>query len=110
MPSVLTTASTVGCGHDPGQVATSSSAKLTVAGAPVLVQTSIVGRTVSACSTTPSNTTKKCTTVTSVAAGLAQKLTAGGAPVALATVQGLTDGVPPGPLNASGVQTKLTAS
>jgi hypothetical protein len=49
-------------------------------------------------------------TVSSVISGLAQKLTAGGAPVALATVVGLTDGVPPGALKTSNVQSKLTTS
>lgn len=110
MPAVLTTASTVGCGHDPGQVSTSSAAKLTVSGAAVLLQDSIAGKSVSGCGTTPSSSTSQCVTVSSVISGLAQKLTAGGAPVALATVVGLTDGVPPGALKTSNVQSKLTTS
>jgi hypothetical protein len=110
MPAVLTTASTVGCGHDPGSVATSSSAKLTVAGAPALVAASIVGKTVSGCSTPQTGSNKLCTSVTGVTSGLAGKLTAGGAPVVLSTLVGATDGAPPGTLNAKLVQSKLTAA
>jgi hypothetical protein len=110
MPAVLTTASTVGCGHDPGRVATASQAKLTVSGAAVLVVSSIAGKGVSGCGTVPSNSTKQCTSVMTVADGLASKLTAANAPVMLATVVGTTDGNPTGTLNSSGVQAKLTAS
>ena len=109
MPAVLTTGSTVGCGHDPGRVTTSSSAKLTVKGEPVLLETSIVGKSVSGCSTAQSSSTSPCKSVVSLASGRATKLTAGGRPVVLSTLAGATDGVPAGPLKASGVQTKLTA-
>jgi hypothetical protein len=111
MPAVLTTTSTVGCGHDPGRVATASAAKLRVAGAAVLRVDSIAGKAVSGCPTPSSNSTKPCTAAVGVTGGIATKLTAAGAPVVLATITGTTDGVatPPGLLKASGVQTKLTA-
>jgi hypothetical protein len=110
MASVLTMESTVGCGHDPGKVATASTAMLTVAGSPVLLSDSIAGKTVSGCKTQQSSSTKPCTTVTAVTDGEATKLTVGGAPVMLSTLVGGTDGNPVGALNASNVQSKLTAA
>lgn len=109
MPAVLTSASTVGCGHDPGRVGTSSAAKLSVGSARVLLSDSIATKAVSVCSTPVSDKTQPCATVLTVASGTAAKLTAGGAPVVLATLAGTTDGKPPGTLNSSGTQTKLTA-
>jgi hypothetical protein len=109
MPAVLTTGSTVGCGHSPGKVSTSSTAKLRVGTDAVLIETSIKGKSVSSCSTQTTDKTSPCKTVSSVASGLATKLTAGGKPVALATIVGVTDGVPPGSLSATAAQTKLTA-
>src|SRR4051812_16396711 len=101
MPSVLTTGSTVLCGpntggYHGGRVATTSSAKLTVNGAPVLLRSGI-GPTLSFVCKTPSSTsTKPCTSVTAITQGDATKLTVGGAPVMLDSLAGKTDGAPPG--------------
>lgn len=109
MGSPLTIASTVQCGHF-GTVAVSSSTKLTVSGSAVLIQTGVAGKSVAGCTTqvTPGGN-KPCTTVGSVAPpSLALKLTAGGQPVVLDSLVGLTDGVPPGALLGVAGQTKLT--
>lgn len=47
--------STVTCGHGPGDVATAGAAKLQVSGSSVLLEASVVGKTVSGCSTVAGN-------------------------------------------------------
>ena len=119
MAGVLTLASNVTCGHAPGKVATSSSAKLTVAGSAVLVRTSIEGHAVGGCGTVPSSDASgpidvTCLTVTSVTGGEATKLKAAGNPVVLDTLAGDTSGLvaknPAKALAGTAGQTKLTAS
>jgi hypothetical protein len=116
MPGVLTLASNVTCGHSPGRVQTSSSAKLTVNRSRALVQTGIAGRPVAACGTVsdPNSGTVTCTSVTSVTTGNAVKLTAGGAPIMLDTLSGGTNGTvsstPQVLLSATAGQAKLTAA
>lgn len=107
MANVLTSASSITCGHQ-GRVSTTSAAKLTIDGNPVLIG---VGSTVSAaCTLQNSNSSKKCTTATPVG-GKAAKLCVGGSPVMLDTVTGTTDGYPPpGVITVDAGQTKLTAS
>jgi len=115
MAGVLTTASAVLCGPDVapnhgGKVSVASAAKLTVNGAPVLLKSSIAGKTVGGCKTPQSNSTKPCASVASVSTGEAAKLKAGGSPVMLdSSLGGQTDGAPPGPLSASAGQGKLSA-
>ncbi len=115
MGAVLTTASKVACGHDPGKVATSATAKLKVNGNLVLLKSGIAGKSVSGCSTVtdPNTSTLQCSTVTSVTAGEATKLKAGGSPVMLDTLAGATNGTvsgtPQTKLSATASQTKLTA-
>jgi hypothetical protein len=97
MPNVLTTNSTVVCGHPAGGggvVQVQSQAKLTVAGASVLVPDGIGAKSMSTlCGIPlPPAANKKCTKVISVSAGSATKLTVGGAPVVLQTLGGSTDG------------------
>ena len=122
MPSVLTTASTVLCNvlapppappHHGGTVTTSSAAKLTVAGKPVLVASSLgpipsPGGT--PCANVVAAGETPCTAVLPVPpVTAATKLTAGGNQVLLQTLTGATNGVPPGKLSAVANQAKLTA-
>lgn len=113
MPNVLTTTSRVLCGPDTGnhggRVATASAAKLTVAGNPVLLRSGIGPSLSAPCKTPASSPSKPCTAVTSIVAGGAVKLTAGGSAVMLDTLAGTTDGNPIGTLPAAAEQTKLTA-
>jgi hypothetical protein len=97
-------------GQHGGTVSTSSSSKLTVAGAAVLTGDGVTGKTVAGCQTPTSNSTQPCKTVAAVSGGLASKLTVGGLPVVLEDVVGSTDGVPPGALAADAAHDKLTAS
>jgi hypothetical protein len=113
MALVLTVSSQVVCPHT-GTVSTSSSEKLTVSGAKVLVLSGVQGASVSNCTNpTDSNGNKTCLTVTQ-ASGTASKLTSGGNAVVIDSLSGNTDGAPPPPPGpalsvASPGQNKLTA-
>lgn len=106
------------CGHSPGKVTTTGSPKLQVSSQPVLLKLGIMGKPVGGCATVPAAdasgpTAKPCTSVTSVSAGEATKLTIGGMPVMLDTLAGQTDGMvgkvtPVLALSATAGQTKLT--
>lgn len=115
MAGVLTTASNVKCGHGPGRVSTSGSAKLKVGGNAVLLKTGVSSKSVSGCTTvTDANTSSlQCSTVSSVTAGEATKLKVGGSFVMLDTLAGQTDGqvsgTPQVALSATAGQTKLKA-
>jgi hypothetical protein len=59
----------------------------------------LVGAPGGGCTTPPTSATKPCTTVVSTFPGSSSlKAKVGGRPVYLATVTGVTDGVPPGSL------------
>ena len=107
MAKVLTTDSTIDCGHE-GTVGTSSSAKLRVDGAAVLVETGVAGKTIAGCTQTGGPPTP-CTAVAAISSGRATKLTAGGQPVMLDTLSGTTNGAPVGALSATAGQDRLTA-
>jgi hypothetical protein len=98
MANVLTTLSTVTCGHPPGKVQVQSQAKLAVGGGRVLVQAGIKDQTVADCGTKPASdaagpTAAPCKTVSKVGGGRSTKLRAGGQPVMLDTLAGSTDGM-----------------
>jgi hypothetical protein len=110
MAAVLTTAATVMCSHGGTVQLSASQHKLTVAGQPVLVDGDLVGATVSGCGQPSSQSTSPCMTTTSMIAGAALKLTAGGNGVLLKSANGITDSLPPGTWSVSDAgQSKLTA-
>jgi hypothetical protein len=97
MPQVLTTLSTIPCGHG-GAVVVVSGAKLTVHGAPVLLLDGIANKGIAGCLTAPAAdasgpTAAPCLTVTGVGSGAATTLTVGGSPVMLDTVTGGSNGL-----------------
>jgi hypothetical protein len=115
---VLSTASTVSCGHG-GTVAVQGTAALTVAGAPVLVQAGIGGKPVAQCRTQPKSDASgpidvPCTSVAAVTAGQATKLTVGGVPVVLESLAGGTNGLvakqPQQKVGGDAGQTKLRSA
>jgi hypothetical protein len=127
MPAILTTASTVTCGHPnpmpppapASTVAITSTAKLRVLTAAVLSKENVLAGTVT-CGTKPisppPSTSKPCLSVTTVAdSSLTAKLRVGGTPVVTDLLAGETDGtlidVTPQLLLAalSANQAKLTA-
>lgn len=99
MPPILTAQAVIVCAHG-GQVrAVPRQSTVTIAGSPVLCVPDLLGAPVVGCTQPPSPTTKPCTTVVSTLPGSwSVKVTAGGRPVYLATLSGLTDGVPPAPI------------
>lgn len=117
MPTVLTTGSIVTCAHF-GLVSTTGNDKLKVANNPVLLEAGIAGKSIDpvTCATVPdpNTSTVKCTSVTTISDGRAQKLTIGGQPVMLDTLAGKTSGtVPPEGFQSlappQAVHTKLTS-
>ncbi len=128
MPAVLTTASSIVCGHS-GTVQQSSSEKLKVNGNSVLIKSSVDGQSISGCQTLPAvdssgtETARKCTKVAvdppappgpGVTGGEAVKLKVNGKPVMLSNLTGNTNGMvakvtPQNLLSATAGQTKLTA-
>lgn len=115
MPAVLTTGSNLTCAHGGRVSLRSRQSKLEVAGHPVLLQTDLVGASITGCPTpvASSPTTKPCQTVVSVLAGPTPKLTVNGTPALLANARGLTDGLDPAPGTWSvqtAAQTKATVS
>ncbi|WP_405542694.1 hypothetical protein OG590_03120 [Streptomyces goshikiensis] len=129
MGKVLTTASTVTCGHVPeppagpppvpppppppgvpGLIETSSTQKLKVLGEPVLVKSSLMGATIANCPNTGSPPTP-CTTVLGVSSGESRKLRSGGFPVVLDRISLTTNGSVPLPpvLTPAANQSKLSS-
>lgn len=114
---VLTTASSLSCGHGGRLAVHTAQHLLTVDGTPVLLITDLAGTTITGCTTitNPNATppTKQCMTVTSVIGGAARTLSVSGTPVATAQAHGLTDGIAGGPgtwqVTDAG-QTKLVTS
>jgi hypothetical protein len=118
MAGVLTTGSTVTCGHTPpGLVMPQSGAKLAVGGEPVLVESSI--QMIAPGCTPRVQGDVPCSAVGQITAGRSAKLSVGGAAVMLATLGGTTKGASGTPgtiggvlgsLTVKAVQSKLAAS
>lgn len=89
----ITPPSTVTCGHGPGAVSTSGTARLTVMGAAVLVAAGVKNASVAGCTTPTSQGNKPCKTVTSISKGASSTLRVDGAAVLLDTLAGGTDGM-----------------
>jgi len=65
----------------------------------ILCEPDLVGAPIIGCPQPPSPTTKPCTTVLSTLPGSTSlKVIVAGRPAYIATLQGITDGVPPAPL------------
>jgi hypothetical protein len=102
MPPVVTSAASITCLHGgrvgvrPGQQA------VTIDGGAILCEPDLVGSPITGCTVPATPSSKPCTLVVSTLPGSSNpRVTVGGRPVMLATLQGLTDGVPPAPLVVS---------
>ena len=99
MPPIVTTAATITCIHGGQVVLTPKQTQVTIAGNPVLREGDLAGAPILGCLQPPTPATKPCTAVISTLPGSAStRVMAAGAPVLLATLTGITDGVPPGGL------------
>jgi hypothetical protein len=99
MPPIVTTGATITCIHGGQVMLTPRQTTVTIAGNPVLREGDLSGAPIVGCAQPPSPGTKPCTAVISTLPGSAStRVMAAGAPVLLATLSGITDGVPPGAL------------
>jgi hypothetical protein len=122
MPSVLTAAAALDCGHG-GAIAPKNDpqVRLSVSRSPALTAEALINQTVSTCGTAPTGppppgtpVSIKCLKCTGISSAQSTKLTVHGVAVLLAPLGGSTDGTvanvkPQVTLKATGVQTKLTA-
>ena len=97
MSFLVTTNARIMCAHG-GQVTLAPrQTTVTVGGAPVLRETDLIGAPIVGCAQPPTVSSKPCTLVVSVMpGGSAPTVAAGGMPVHLDRLTGMTDGVPPG--------------
>jgi hypothetical protein len=111
MPKVLTTGSSVICGHG-ATASLSSSAKLTVQGEAVLLENEYSSWTfqVGCAQTDSSKSQKPCAIITEISGGQSSKLTVNGISVLIDTLSGLSDGNPgKTDVSATASQDKLEA-
>ncbi|MFI7742507.1 hypothetical protein [Kocuria rhizosphaericola] len=92
---VLVQAGTLRCGHDGTVHNTARQGWVCVGGSPVLVENDPQGRTITMCPNVGINI-KPCTTTLVVRTGYSGFVRIDGHAVCLDTVQGYTDGTPPG--------------
>jgi hypothetical protein len=99
MPPIVTAAATVTCLHGGQVTLIPKQTKVLIKGSPVLCEPDLVGSPIVGCPVPPSPGSKPCLVVTSVIPGptsTSLKVKVGGRPAYIATLTGLTDGVPPG--------------
>jgi hypothetical protein len=97
VPPVVTSKATILCSHGGKVQLVPKQMKVTAQGGPVLCEPDLVGAPIVGCAQPPSPSTKPCTLVVSTLPGSASLVASvDGRPVYLATLSGLTDGVPPG--------------
>src|SRR3954453_14294448 len=97
MPPIVTTNATILCAHGGQVMLVPKQTQVQIQGGAVLCEGDLAGAPIVGCAQPPSPGTKPCTTVISTLPGSAStRVTAAGLPVLLATLSGVTDGVPPG--------------
>lgn len=109
MAAVLTTQSTIACAHG-GTAILSSSAKLLVSGAPVLLTSDSGSWSFDGKCTQTGGQLVPCTNFTGLANAAAGKLTVGGTPVVLSTIAGTTSGKPVATVTATPADQKLVTT
>ena len=99
MPPIVTTNDTIICIHGGTVVLTPKQGTVTAGGGAVLRETDLIGAPIVGCAQPPTISSKPCTTVVSTLPGSSSlKVLVAGKPAYVATLQGITDGVPPGTL------------
>src|SRR4029077_16637612 len=94
---MVTTGATILCIHGGQVTLVPRQTTVTISGNPVLREGDLAGAPIIGCAQPPRPGTKPCTMVVSTLPGSAStRVTAAGLPVLLATLSGITDGVPPG--------------
>jgi hypothetical protein len=112
MALVLNGDAVIRCSHGGTVRAVASQQALKLDGKPALVLADLLAATISDCpNRDPRAGLLPCLLITSVIAGSATKLKAGGQPVVLDSAQGVTSSTPPGTFSVSSAgQTKVSAS
>lgn len=102
MPPVVTSNAVIMCVHGGQVTLIPKQTQVTIQGGAVLCEPDLVGCPIVGCAQPPSPGTKPCTMVVSTLPGSTSlKVMVGGRPAYIATLSGLTDGVPPGALIVS---------
>ena len=97
MPPLVTSNATILCAHGGRVTLIPRQMQVLAGGGPVLCEPDLVGAPIVGCLQPPSTNTKPCTMVVSTLPGSTSlKVMAGGRPAYIATLTGMTDGVPPG--------------
>lgn len=95
----MTTSAVITCIHGGQVTLVPRQSQVIVQGAPALCEPDLVGAPIIGCAQPPSPSTKPCTVVVSTLPGSTSlTVTAAGRPAYVATLAGITDGVPPGAL------------
>lgn len=99
MPPILTTNASVICAHGGRVILVARQPHVQIQGGGVLCEPDLVGAAIIGCPQPPSAGSKPCTVVASTLPGSASaRVAVGSRPVYLTTLTGLTDGVPPAPI------------
>ena len=99
MPPIVTSNASIMCMHGGQVTLIPKQTQVLIQGGAVLCEGDLVGAPIVGCAQAPSPGTKPCTTVVSTLPGSTSlKVLVGGRPAHVATLQGITDGVPPGNL------------
>jgi hypothetical protein len=102
MTLFLTEAAVLQCAHGGRVQVTARDRRTTAGGSPLLCEPDLEGAPITGCAQPASTSTKPCTTlVKTMPVSSSQRITAGGRNVYLATLTGLTDGVPPAPVTVT---------
>ena len=113
MPLVVTSNARIICAHGGQVTLIPKQTMVQIQGGMVMRESDLVGSPIVGCAQPPSPGSKPCTLVVSVipGTGSSMRVTAGGLPVHLDTLTGITDGVPPGTIQVlSAGQTTVQAS
>jgi hypothetical protein len=102
MPPIVTSNAVITCVHGGQVTVIPKQSQVTIQGGAVLCEPDLVGSPIVGCAQPPSPSSKPCTMVVSTLPGSTSlKVMVGGRPAYVATLSGVTDGVPPGAIVVS---------
>jgi hypothetical protein len=94
---IVTSNATITCIHGGQVLLVPTQEQVTIQGGPVMCEPDLVGALVVGCAQPPTPSTVPCTAVISTLPGSSNPMVlVGGRPVYIATLSGITNGVPPG--------------
>jgi hypothetical protein len=102
MPPIVTSNAVIMCVHGGQVTIIPKQTQVTIQGGAVLCEPDLVGSPIVGCALPPTPSSKPCLMVVSTLPGSTSlKVMVGGRPAYVATLSGLTDGVPPGAIVVS---------